>query len=134
MSSDACASQGKTTGVDSRGDLPLDRMSGKRDLRGGHSSAKQARAPVRLPREPDPASSLGKSGRYPPANLNGVGDCMGSPITGKEVAASLTSQSKNLAPGQSPLFSASQLHTQNNIEGTPQKQSLPYGAGTADRS
>ena len=52
---------------------------------------------------------------------------MGSPIAGKEVVASL-------APGQSPLFSAGQLHAQSNIEGTPQKQSLPYGAGTAERN
>lgn len=39
-----------------------------------------------------------------------------------------------MGKGQSPLFSASQLHSQNQIEGTPQKQSMPYGAATADRS
>lgn len=106
MSSDACGSQGKNTGVDSRGDF--DRLSGKQNLHGGPSSAKQAKASIRLPIGTDPASSLGNVAKYPATNLNGeVSDCMGSPVVGKEVAASLAAQNKNLTKGQSPLFSAS---------------------------
>lgn len=90
MSSDACGSQGKNTGVDSRGDF--DRLSGKQNLHRGQSSAKQGHASIRRPMDSDPASSLGRSAKYPTSNLNGdVSDCMGSPIVGKEVAASLTS-------------------------------------------